>query len=192
MPHSEIARIAAAFVHGVQTSGVAAIAKHFPGFPVLEHDPAAKDTAVGAKGWSTKTLTPFKAVVNAGVSRMMIGPAIVEAVDPTAPTTASSITVRASQEDLGFRGVVGSDDLDSPATARGRAPAETALASLLAGADRLLIPGGDEVATVAKSLAAAAVRNPIVGERLRNAANRVRALVNANDLCDFPGKQKRG
>lgn len=69
---------------------------------------------------------------------------------------------------------------------------ETALASLLAGADRLPIPGGDEVATVAKSLAAAAVRNPIVGERLRNAANRVRALVNATDLCDFPGKQKRG
>ncbi|MFE5642090.1 glycoside hydrolase family 3 N-terminal domain-containing protein [Rhodococcus sp. NPDC056516] len=192
LPHSEIARIAAAFVHGVQASGVAAIAKHFPGFPVLEHDPAVKDTAVAAKDWSTKTLTPFQAVVNAGVSGMMVGPAIVEAVDPTAPATTSSITIRALREDLGFRGVVVSDDLDSPATTRGRSPEETALASLLAGADLLLIPGGDEVATVAKSLAAAAVRNPIAAERLRNAAKRVRALVNATDLCAIPGKQKRG
>ncbi|MFD6512243.1 glycoside hydrolase family 3 N-terminal domain-containing protein [Rhodococcus sp. NPDC060176] len=179
LPHSEIARIAVAFVHGVQTSGVAAIAKHFPGFPVLEHDPALKDTAVAAKDWSAETLTPFKAVVHAGVSGMMVGPAIVEAVDPTAPATTSSITIRALREDLGFRGVVVSDDLDSPATMLGRSPEETALASLLAGADLLLIPGGDEVATVAKSLAAAALRNPKAAERLRGAANRVRELVSS-------------
>ncbi|MDI9901569.1 glycoside hydrolase family 3 N-terminal domain-containing protein [Rhodococcus sp. IEGM 1409] len=192
LPPSEIARIAAAFVHGVQTTGVAAIAKHFPGFPALEHDPAVKDTAVAAKDWSAETLTPFRAVVNAGVSGMMVGPAIVEAVDPTAPATTSSITVRALRQDLGFRGVVVSDDLDSPATTRGRSLEETALASLLAGSDLLLIPGGDEVTTVAQSLAAEAVRNPIAAERLRNAANRVRALVNATDLGTIQGKQKRG
>ena len=153
-----------------------AIAKHFPGFPVLEHDPAVKDTAVAVKDWKAETLTPFRAVVNAGVSGMMVGPAIVEAVDPSAPATTSSITVRALRQDLGFRGVVVSDDLDSPATTRGRSPEETALASLMAGADLLLIPGGKEVTTVAMSLAVAATVDQQVATRLKEAANRVREL----------------
>ncbi|MGC0366920.1 beta-N-acetylhexosaminidase [Rhodococcus sp. 27YEA15] len=179
LPHAEIARIGAAFVRGIQAAGIVAIAKHFPGFPLLDQDPASNDTSVSAKDWSADALVPFGAVVDAGVSAVMVGPAIIEAVDPNEPATTSAVTVRSLRNDLRFGGVVVSDDLDAPATTRGRSLEETALVSLLAGADLLLIPGGDEVAVVARSLAAAAAGDQQIAERLTEAANRVRGLANS-------------
>jgi beta-N-acetylhexosaminidase len=179
LDHDEIARIAVSFVVGIQQAGVLAVPKHFPGFPRLDQDPAVHDTRVISGDWDARSLIPFREVAAAGAAAMMIGPAIVTDVDADEPATTSRLTVQKLRDELGFTGVVVSDDLDAPATARDRSVEETAVASLMAGADLLLIPGRPEVSRVAQHLAAVAVADPSVEARLRAAAGRVRALVDS-------------
>ena len=178
LPHTEISRIAAAFARGVHAAGVIAVAKHFPGFPVLDKDPALEDTAVDAVHWSDEALEPFARVIATGVRAVMAGPALVEALDAEEPASTSPSVIDVLRRDLGFAGVVVSDDLDAPATTRGRSLEDTAVASVSAGADLLLLSGGRHVAEVAAALASAASADPRLGGRLSEAAGRVRDLVN--------------
>ena len=94
-PH-EVSRFVAAFIKGVQSEGVLATAKHFPGhgdthvdshrsLPILDVDRARLDRV---------ELVPFRAAVDAGVASVMIGHLAVPSVDPT------PAAVRAGTESL--------------------------------------------------------------------------------------------
>ena len=83
-PH-EVARFVTAFIDGVQSEGLLATAKHFPGhgdthvdshrsLPVLEVDRARLDQI---------ELIPFRAAIAAGVDSIMVGHLSVPAIDPT-------------------------------------------------------------------------------------------------------------
>jgi beta-N-acetylhexosaminidase len=82
---------------------------------------------------------PFEAVVAAGVRGIMLGPAVVEALDPAEAASCSPLVVRLARERLGFRGTLVSDDLDASGILRGRTVGEAAVASLGAGVDLLLV-----------------------------------------------------
>lgn len=172
LPAAEVARIAAAFVRGVQRAGVLSAAKHFPGHPRLAADPAVAQTSLTE--WDESALEPFRAVVDAGVGAVMTGPVPVDAFHPGEPASTSDKTVSALRNDLGFTGLVVSDDLDAPATLAGRTLPETAIASLAAGVDLLLLPGGEHVLAVGEAIAAAAASDPRFARRLADAAGRVR------------------
>lgn len=174
--HAEVGRIGAAFVTGVQSAGVLAVAKHFPGHPELALDPALHDTTLDGP---TPALTPFRQVVAAGVGAIMTGPVVVTAVDPAEPASTSAATVRLLRQDLGFQGLVVSDDLDTPATSHGRALLDTVMASLDAGVDLLLLPGGPELADITTHVAARARTDDRFADRLAAAANRVRQAATA-------------
>lgn len=178
---AEVGRIAAAFVRGVQTAGVVAVAKHFPGYPQMAKDPALHDVAVRAEHSQASDLEPFAQVVRAGVRCVMTGPAIVEAVDPAEPSSTSKDTIDLLRNELEFRGLVVSDDLDAPATMRGRTVAETAVASIIAGADLLLLVGGDDNDDVTAALSRRASDDAQFAERLTQAAARVRELAAGTD-----------
>jgi beta-N-acetylhexosaminidase len=81
----DVARFVAAFVRGVQSEGVLATAKHFPGhgdthvdshrsLPVLD---------VTRERLDRVELIPFRAAIDAGVASIMIGHLSVPAIDPT-------------------------------------------------------------------------------------------------------------
>jgi beta-N-acetylhexosaminidase len=167
----EVGRIGAAFVTGVQSAGVLAVAKHFPGHPELALDPALHDTTVSG----TPDLDPFHRVVKAGVRAIMVGPVVVVGIDPHEPASTSATTVRLLREDLGFTGVIVSDDLDTPSTTRGRPLLDTAMAALDAGVDLLLVPGGPHLAELADRIATRAQTDTPFSARLAEAAGRVRA-----------------
>lgn len=109
-----------------------AVPKHVPGFPAVTADPAEAPSEVPVGQWSPEQLVPFRAVLAAGAAAAMLGPAPVAQLDPQ-PASTSRAVVQLLREDLGFTGLVVSDDLDAPATTMGRSVPDTALAAVDAG-----------------------------------------------------------
>lgn len=171
-----IAALGAAFVRATQAEGVAAVVKHFPGFPTVTADPALEPAVVPSGDWDQTQLVPFRRAVAAGAIAVMTGPAPVQDVDADAPASTSARTVRLLREDLGFDGLVVSDILDAPATAQHRGVPQTAVDALKAGVELLLLAGGDQIAEVAETLAAAADADTGVRTRLTRAAEHVRSV----------------
>lgn len=172
---AEVGRIAAAFVEGTQHAGVTTVAKHFPGFPEVTVDPAVDASASVASGrWDARALEPFEAVVRAGTGAVMLGPVVVEDVDKDEPASTSRRTVDILRDELGFAGLVVSDDLDAPATLNGRTLNQTMIDSLRAGADLLLVGGGEHLHAAIDEIHDAAAADPAFAVRVIEAGRRVR------------------
>ena len=117
---AEVARHVAAFVQAHQACGMVACAKHFPGHGDTALDshldlPVVHKTreALMACEW-----VPFRESIRAGVSSVMTAHVVFPALDETYPATLSAkITRDVLRGELGFDGVVFSDDLDMKAVA---------------------------------------------------------------------------
>jgi beta-N-acetylhexosaminidase len=172
-----VAEVGSAAVVGLQAGGVAAVAKHYPGHAVLVDDPAVSPavlrTPVGELDGADEA--PFAAIVAAGVRGLMLGPAVVEAVDPSESASCSAAVVRRARERLGFRGALVSDDLDAVGILRGRQVGDAAVASLAAGADLLLV-AASAAAECAAALTAAVADGRLAAERLIEADAHARQL----------------
>lgn len=173
----EVSRIACAFTQGVQQSGVLATGKHFPGHPVIPLDPATEEAIAEA---SFAELAPsrsvFKALIAAGIEAIMTGPALVPAVDPAEPSSTSMTTMDLLRQDLGFKGLIISDDLESLGLLRGRDSATVAIAALKAGAELLLISNPAKVRHLAEAIVNAALEGELSPQKLSAAASKVRML----------------
>lgn len=145
----QVARIAKAFIGGVQSAGIVTTAKHFPGHHDITGDPAVELADVRG---TAEDLLPgfgvFRSAIEAGVRAIMTGPALVPAVDPQYPSSRSEKTINMLRHDFGFAGIIVSDDIDAVATLRGLSDGETAVATVKAGADLILLPASrtDEIA----------------------------------------------
>lgn len=174
-----VATLSAAYIRGAQRGGVAGTGKHFPGFRSTTADPAIDASAVSLTdaGAIEAGLAPFRAAIAAGVEMIMVGPAIVTALDDRKPALRSIKIVQKLKQDLGFSGVVMADDLDSQATMRGDSVAEVAIDALNAGCDFLLLADiGSQLEDVTNAIIAAANAGHISVETLEASANKVRAL----------------
>ena len=178
-----VARHGAAWIAGLQESGVAACAKHFPGHgdtavdshhdvPVIDHDLARLAEC---------ELLPFRAAVAAGVQSIMTGHLIVPAYDPEMPATLSRrILTGLLREELGFEGLIVTDGIEMQGVRRKYGLEGATVRALAAGADAICV-GGDHAdertALRLRDAIVAAVRSgELSEERLRDAAARVRRL----------------
>ena len=147
-----VARHVAAFVRGLQTAGVAATVKHFPGhgdvavdshldLPYLDVDRARLE----AVEW-----TPFRAGIEAGAAAVMTAHLLVRALDPEHPATMSAATLATLRGELGFTGVIFSDALNMRAIADRWPAPEAAVRAVAAGVDAPLLigPVAEHVAVV--------------------------------------------
>lgn len=170
-----VAQMVKAFVKGVQAAGITAVTKHFPGFNDLADDPALVDVSLSSpRERILHNALPFTAAIEAGTKAIMTGPAPIAAIDGDNAASTSPAVMAMLRNDFGFRGLIVSDDLDAPATLRGRSLLETAIASLNAGADLLLVGGGPHLDALCEGIAAAARTGRIARERLGEAAARAR------------------
>jgi beta-N-acetylhexosaminidase len=80
------------------------------------------------------------------------------------------------RSDLGFTGLIVSDDLDARSTMRSDSLAVTAIRCIEVGVELLLIPGGESVTEVADALETAVRSGRLSAERLRSAADNVRSI----------------
>lgn len=176
---SVVARLSAAYIRGVQTGGIAATGKHFPGFTAISGDPAIDASAANDLSMSEveKIQEPFHAAIAAGVEMIMVGPAIVSAYDKEKPALRSKTIVDRLKGEFGFRGTVMADDLDSKATMLNDSVPTVAIDALNAGCDFLLLADiDDQLDVVAKAIEGAAKSGVISEEKLAASADRVRHL----------------
>jgi beta-N-acetylhexosaminidase len=136
-----VAEMGAASVEGFESAGVVSAAKHFPNhgpatsdshvdLPVVDHDP---------RKLRSYDLPPFEAAVRAGVPMVMVGHLLYPAIDPERPASLSSEAIGMLRGELGFDGVVVTDDLAMAGATGGGPPARAAVEAVKAGADLLLI-----------------------------------------------------
>lgn len=178
-----VARHAAAAVAGLQSVGVAACAKHFPGHGATTTDSHLGLPTVDVPGHvlRERDLPPFAAAIDAGVRAVMTAHIRVPRLTGTAPATFS----RAMLQDLlrheyGFRGVIATDALEmaGAAAAAGGIGAAAVLA-LDAGADLLCLGARidhDLVEHVAAEITEAVRDGRLTTARLEEAATRNAAL----------------
>ncbi|MDQ2817011.1 MAG: beta-N-acetylhexosaminidase [Candidatus Eremiobacteraeota bacterium] len=144
-----VAKHVVAAVRGLQSRGVGATAKHFPGhgdtaldshldLPVVRHS-AARLRAI--------EMVPFAAAVAAGVDAIMTAHIWFPLIDrPSVPATMSAAILRdLLREELGYEGVICTDCMRMEAVAARYPPAQAAWMALSAGADLVLFSNGAEL-----------------------------------------------
>ncbi|WP_051966679.1 glycoside hydrolase family 3 protein [Kitasatospora mediocidica] len=182
------ARHTAAWVEGLQSVGVAACAKHFPG-----HGDTAVDSHLGLPVVDvdvdllrSRDLVPFRAAIAAGAKAVMSAHIMIPALDPVHPATLSRavlsglLRARASEGGLGYDGLIVTDGIEMGAIADTYGIAEGTVLALAAGADAICVGGGladeETVLQLRDSIVEAVRSGRIPEERLADAAARVRSL----------------
>jgi beta-N-acetylhexosaminidase len=140
-----VARLGRAIIEELQRAGVAACGKHFPGhgdtvadshleLPIVEHPPDRLRAV---------EFVPFRAAIEAGAALIMTAHVRVTSIDEDRPATLSKTIVHEILRlELGFDGLIVSDDLSMKAIAATHGPGEAAVAAIAAGCDAVLINGG--------------------------------------------------
>jgi beta-N-acetylhexosaminidase len=176
----EVARLGVALARGIESAGVASCGKHFPG-----HGDTSQDSHLtlprlphGMERLRKVELFPFRAFSRAGLASIMTAHVIFEALEPEAPATFSRrVQTELLREELGFRGVIVSDDLEMRAIADRYSMAEAAVRSIEAGVDLLLVcHRADRQHAVIDALASEADRSQAFRRRLEDAQARVARL----------------
>lgn len=168
---AELARIGGAFILGVEAAGVVATAKHFPGHHDINGDPALEVATVsGGAGELAPGLISFMAAIEAGVRAVMTGPALVPGMDARMPSSLSATTIQVLR-DMGFKGLVVSDDLDAIGTLRNERDVPTAaVEALAAGSDLLLLSSANNLPMIRDRILAAVAHGSLPEARLAEAA----------------------
>jgi beta-N-acetylhexosaminidase len=136
-----VARMGRAAVRGFEDTGVVSAAKHFPNHGAANSDshvslPVVRHDAQTVRSYD---LPPFEAAIDAGVPMVMVGHLVYPAIDPDHPASLSRNAISMLRGDLGFNGVVLTDDLAMQGANGGGPPAKAAVEAVEAGADLLLI-----------------------------------------------------
>jgi beta-glucosidase-like glycosyl hydrolase len=140
-PH-EVAKRGIAMMRGLQSAGVLACAKHFPG-----HGDTATDSHVdlpllpfSVERLQTVEFYPFRELIRAGVMSVMTAHLSVPALDPSGrPASLSkAVVTEVLQRELGFQGLKVTDDLLMDGVRKSYTPGEACLEAFLAGNDLLL------------------------------------------------------
>lgn len=138
-----VAALAAARIRAMQKNGLSACAKHFPGLGPASLDPHLDLPVIPLtwRGMRKDHLLPFLAAMEAGVDVVMSSHPLYPRLDPEprAPATFSRRLIRGLlREELGYRGVISSDDLEMGALRNLGTAGRAAVRTAGAGHDLLL------------------------------------------------------
>jgi beta-N-acetylhexosaminidase len=149
-----------AFASGLQQSGVAATAKHFPG---LGHATVNTDNGPSVVGASRAVLdaglAPFSRAAEDGIGLVMMSNATYPAYGPGPAVLSTAVVQGQLRGRLGFGGVIVSDDLEAGAIRAVISPAGASVAAAKAGVDMLLLARSEASYGVAYQALLAAARD---------------------------------
>ncbi len=199
-----VARLATAYIRGMQGAGVSATLKHFPGhgdtdvdshlgLPIIKH---------GRERLDQMELPPFRAGIAAGVDAIMTAHIEMPALDPTpkTPTTLSQPIIQGLlRKDLGFGGLIYTDSMGMAGVSAMYSPGEAAVRAVAAGNDVILHSPDDGAAFAALVDAVKGGRIPVAQinasvERILRAKARAglhrNKLVNLDTVANVVGTRK--
>lgn len=164
-----------AFDAGLRASGVAATVKHFPGLGRVR---ANTDVSSGVTDRTTTRrdpdLAPFARAIDAGVPFVMMSTATYALIDPGQPAAFSAVVIgQVLRGDLGFDGVVISDDLGSARQVAAVPAGQRAVRFVAAGGDVVLTVDPSVLPAMQRALLARARSDPGFRARVDAAATRV-------------------
>jgi beta-N-acetylhexosaminidase len=177
-----VARHGRAWVAGLQSTGVAASAKHFPG-----HGDTAQDSHVSLPvvtyslaELQRRELVPFAAAIEAGCRVIMTSHIMLPQLDSKHPATMSRFVLNdLLRGELGFSGIIVSDALDMAGASSSLGIAGAAVAALQAGCDLLCLGtenSDDQLADIEGAVNSAVAEGTLASSRISDARSRVRKL----------------
>ncbi|KRE43090.1 glycoside hydrolase family 3 protein [Knoellia sp. Soil729] len=172
-----VARHTGAWVRGLQSAGVLACTKHFPG-----HGDTSVDSHLGLPevdfiSPEDAVLHPFRAAIDAGTASVMTAHIVVRGLDDRPSTLSRKVLVDLLRGSLGFRGLVVSDGMEMGGITRAMSIPEGCVLAVGAGVDLLCIGGDladeDAVLDVADALVQAVHDGRLEESRLAEASAQV-------------------
>ena len=188
---TEVAELGTAFVRGMRSTGVVPCGKHFPGHGDTDRDSHLELPVVHKNRTELDAveLVPFRAAIAEDVPMLMTAHVLYPALDRERPATLSPTILQGLlRGELGYRGIIVSDDLEMRALSDDCAVPDAAIASLAAGCDWLLICNDFEnTVRTAERLEAAIAAGELDAGQLRERAARIGALRGARcEAVDLP------
>ena len=173
-----VTELASAVAAGLRNGGILPCYKHFPGHgcTAVDSHEALPEIMRDEATLRGADLVPFSTVAPEAIA-IMTGHLRVTAFDAAQPATLSPrIATQLLRDELGFRGVLLTDDLEMRALGAVASP-QTAVAALEAGADLLLFGHDlDAATTAADAIAESVERGALSLHRLQEAHRRVERL----------------
>jgi beta-glucosidase-like glycosyl hydrolase/CubicO group peptidase (beta-lactamase class C family) len=168
---ARVALLGTLYVHGLQSGGIIATGKHFPGHGDTDTDSHFDLPVIpySRERLDSLELVPFKALIREKAGAIMTAHLYVPCLDSTsriAATLSRGIITGLLKNELGYRGFVITDALDMKGITSTFPPGKAEVQALLAGTDILLLP---ENLPVSVTSVAAAVEDSIISaSRLEN------------------------
>lgn len=180
------ARLGKALMDGLSDGGVVPVGKHFPGHGDTLTDshkglPVVDKTAEELRGFE---LCPYEYELEA----VMVGHIQMTKIDPLLPASLSpKVVTGLLREEMGFEGLVFTDDLTMGAVANTYGMGEAAVKAIQAGCDMALVCHGlDNTKTAYHALLFAVEDGTLSRERLEESARRILTVKEAYAVEDTP------
>ncbi|HMB99904.1 MAG TPA: glycoside hydrolase family 3 N-terminal domain-containing protein [Flavobacteriaceae bacterium] len=167
---------ASAFMKGMQSAGVLANAKHFPGHGDTDSDSHKTLPTINfdEKRIDSIELYPYKALIKEGLSSVMVAHLNVPSLEPRSgyPSSLSKhIVTDILKEKLGFKGLIYTDALNMKGASNFNESGEIDLAAFMAGNDVLLI--SEDVPTGVSKIIDAYNKGEITEGRLEHSVKKI-------------------
>lgn len=175
---------------GIQSQGIISVVKHFPG-----HGDTSVDSHVGLprvdhglERLREFELVPFAKAIESGADAVMVAHILFPQIDPENPSTLSkAIITDILKEEMGFEGVVITDDMTMGAIMENYSIGEAVVKSILAGSDLILVCHGHENGLQAITAIREAVEEGAISEdRIDESVYKILKLKKKYNLSDQP------
>lgn len=182
-----VSEMGIALITGLQSAGIMAVAKHFPGHgeTVLDSHLALPHLAGSEEDFRTIHLPPFKKAIENNVMGIMTAHIVYDFIDPENPATFSKKILKdLLRDELKFKGIIISDSLDMAGASKGSTIVTAAAKSLSCGVDMILTSKRNPSLTHAQLMEQIGKNVPL--ERVEDAAEKIFNLKQSLGLFDDP------
>ena len=175
-----VGAVGSAFAEGLESEGVAATAKHFPGLGSTDDNTDLRPATIPLSARVLKKVDekPYESFVAAGGEMVMVSSARYPALGTGKRPASQSkpVVTRALRKELGFAGVTITDSLETPAVRKNASDAQVAQRTAGAGTDLLLYVHCDAGMRAARALRRGLAEGKLKRAQFEASVDRVLAL----------------